>query len=341
MIDGMHTPCIQNCRSLVVHELGGFEEVEALKAPWLELWQKCPDATPFQTPHWLIPFYQHFADSTATIVTLSLDANLVGILPLYRYGEEGGDRFLLAGSGLSDYLDVLVAPKIGCVPAIHSWMDRVGHSQVEFQQLRSNSVLAHLPAPAGWQRFVGPTNLSPQILVPDGQSDIAGVIPPTIRRELEYLGRRAAKLGPLTIRCSESDTLSCDIDSLFTLHSKRWQARGQTGVFASKQARDFFHAAWRELFNLGLLRLMHLVVGDWAVAALCGFSCRGHFYYYIGGFDPVAAKLSPGSLIIWRALQEAQREGCVVFDFLRGGESYKYRWGARAEKTFSVFFRRC
>jgi CelD/BcsL family acetyltransferase involved in cellulose biosynthesis len=33
--------------------------------------------------------------------------------------------------------------------------------------------------------------------------------------------------------------------------------------------------------------------------------------------------------MIWHAMAEGIREGMTAFDFLRGAEEYKYRWGAK------------
>jgi CelD/BcsL family acetyltransferase involved in cellulose biosynthesis len=56
-------------------------------------------------------------------------------------------------------------------------------------------------------------------------------------------------------------------------------------------------------------------------------------YFYIGGFDPDRAALSPGALLLGHAIEAAVREGAVAFDFLRGREAYKLRWGARDTHT--------
>ena len=57
----------------------------------------------------------------------------------------------------------------------------------------------------------------------------------------------------------------------------------------------------------------------------------------LAGFDPAFSKLSPGTLTIGHAIDQAIREGATEFDFLRGGEPYKYHWGA----VDRVNFRRC
>jgi CelD/BcsL family acetyltransferase involved in cellulose biosynthesis len=48
----------------------------------------------------------------------------------------------------------------------------------------------------------------------------------------------------------------------------------------------------------------------------------------MGGFDPAFASASPGTLTVSRAIASAQRDQLAEFDFLRGGEAYKYRFGA-------------
>ena len=50
---------------------------------------------------------------------------------------------------------------------------------------------------------------------------------------------------------------------------------------------------------------------------------------YASGFDPAFAARSPGALVIARAIEAAHEAGARRYDFLRGGEAYKYEWGAR------------
>ena len=63
-------------------------------------------------------------------------------------------------------------------------------------------------------------------------------------------------------------------------------------------------------------------------AVYYGFSWRERSYAYLGGFDPDLPRLSPGAQILHHAITEAIAEICREFHFLRGGEAYKYAWGA-------------
>jgi CelD/BcsL family acetyltransferase involved in cellulose biosynthesis len=97
------------------------------------------------------------------------------------------------------------------------------------------------------------------------------------------------------------------------------------------------------LLSLGILRLYGLRLADRIVASFYGFTHltagKRRVYYYLGGFDPAFARLSVGMLMIDHAVREAIRDGAVEFDFLRGREAYKYRWGAKDRLTYRRRFR--
>jgi CelD/BcsL family acetyltransferase involved in cellulose biosynthesis len=57
-------------------------------------------------------------------------------------------------------------------------------------------------------------------------------------------------------------------------------------------------------------------------------------YYYIGGFDPDYSRFGPGNLIISESIEFARKAGLHAFDFLRGREPYKYKWGAEDQATW-------
>jgi CelD/BcsL family acetyltransferase involved in cellulose biosynthesis len=64
-------------------------------------------------------------------------------------------------------------------------------------------------------------------------------------------------------------------------------------------------------------------------------TAKARAYDYITGFDPDLAALGLGTVLIGCAIQTAAEEGAREFDFLRGREDYKYRWGAQDRPTFA------
>src|SRR5438270_11999306 len=85
------------------------EDIARLVPGWLALWRRC-EATPFQSPQWLLAWCRHFADGELQIVTAREGDGLLGVLPLYTRLEPDCVKLLPPGIGLSDYLDTLVLP---------------------------------------------------------------------------------------------------------------------------------------------------------------------------------------------------------------------------------------
>ncbi|WAL74991.1 GNAT family N-acetyltransferase [Kitasatospora sp. YST-16] len=64
------------------------------------------------------------------------------------------------------------------------------------------------------------------------------------------------------------------------------------------------------------------------VGVLYGFRWADRFAYYQTGWDPRFAADSLGTALVDAAVRNCAAEGVRTFDFLRGAEPYKYRFGA-------------
>src|SRR5215475_11777724 len=77
---------------------------------WWELWRRAPQATPFQSPAWLMPWWDVFAPGQLCTIAVHEGPRLVGLAPLYLENGPLGLRLLPLGIGISDYCDVLLDP---------------------------------------------------------------------------------------------------------------------------------------------------------------------------------------------------------------------------------------
>ena len=66
---------------------------------------------------------------------------------------------------------------------------------------------------------------------------------------------------------------------------------------------------------------------DRVVGVLYGFVWGSTFAYYQTGWDQAYAARGLGTVLVATAMRSARETGCEVFDFLRGPERYKYRFG--------------
>jgi CelD/BcsL family acetyltransferase involved in cellulose biosynthesis len=90
-----------------------------------------------------------------------------------------------------------------------------------------------------------------------------------------------------------------------------------------------FHAlALPRLVAAGLADYRLLSIGGELAGAYLGLRDERRAYAYIGGMDPAFAYESPGAILLNAAISDAVARGAEEFHFLRGGEAYKYGWGA-------------
>ena len=112
--------------------------------------------------------------------------------------------------------------------------------------------------------------------------------------------------------------------------------RTDVGVFGNEKSILFHREAAQGYLKKDLLRLYCLSLNGVRIAAIYGFVHHRRAYYYISGFDPLYAQFSPGSLIIAYAMEQAVKGKIQEFDFLRGAEPYKYRWGAVDRRNYRI-----
>ncbi len=298
-------------------------ELDALKDEWRDLWERCPYATPFQSPEWLIPWWHAFRPGRLKCLLLRERGRLAGFAPLYS--DETG-LLRLAGAGNSDYLDVLVEPGFGV-----DWIYEQARP-AHFQDLRAESPLLRGSPP--WAQVVE-GEACPVLALPASVEQWKQALPRGIRRNLKRYGE---KLGDVRFECSDDPAW---IEQLFRLHEARWRKlRDEPGVLANETVVEFHRAVVRGFAERGWLRFWIVHAGGRAAGIVYAFACRGRAYLYLGGFDPALARYGPGTLALGCAIECAIREGLREADFLRGGEKYKFEWGAVSRPNRDVLIRR-
>ncbi len=312
----------------------------ALAPDWDDLWRRDHRATPFQSPAWQLAWWRHFGTARPVAACLWRDGRLDGLLPAYVLEEDGG-KLLPIGVGISDTLDVLLAPDAppetaGLLLAeVVRGAGRV--TRVDWPDTPPNSSLRTAPAPAGWRAQVHQGAACPVLALGAG---LGVVMPAAAQRKLRMNRNRAGRAGGAALHLATAETLADALETVFTLHAARWAAQGQPGgVLADPRVAACLRDAAPALLAAGSLRVATLLVGG-AVAAGCVAFLAGpdRLLLYLGGFDAAHAACSPGSLLVDALAQQCVAEGRRELHFLRGEEAYKYAWGAvdRHNATLSL-----
>jgi Protein involved in cellulose biosynthesis (CelD) len=299
----------------VLSDAGGLEE------EWWDLWRRDAAATPFQSPAWLLPWRRSFSGGDTQILTLRDGGRLAAVLPLFRHEE----RLLPWGAGTTDRLDGAFAPDLD-IAAVSQGLARLA-SPVDLFQLPAGSPLLRMPVPDGWSARTGFAESCAVLSLPASFSS-------RVAQNLRYYRRRAERAGAGLPRRGTPD----DFEALAELHTRRWRERGEPGIFADPRMVAWQRQALPQLEAAGLLQLHVIELDARVVAALCVLCAKRRAYYFIGGFDPDHAALGLGTILVGHAVAEAERLGMTSFDFLRGQEPYKYRWGAQDQPTHARQF---
>ncbi|MFQ3588450.1 MAG: GNAT family N-acetyltransferase, partial [Fimbriimonadaceae bacterium] len=141
------------------------------------------------------------------------------------------------------------------------------------------------------------------------------------------IGRLDRHPDRYVVRQAVGDEVGPALEVFFDTHARRWRRRGLPGAFVGRRMRRF-HEEWAAAADKrGLLRLSVLEVDGEPVGAVYAMRTQSTTFFYQSGFDPRHRSVSPGSLLVAAAIRRAVEDGCRSFDFLRGDEPYKRRWG--------------
>ena len=249
-----HAPRVPTIR---IETLADTDALSAHQAQWSALWRQVPDATPFQSPAWLLCWSRHYApDRTGAVIALQGE-EMLALLPYFFW--QGTLR--LAGTGPSDYGDALVAP--GALRVADALLESLAEiarrhdcERIDLRQLRPGSALLTAATPAAWrsETQADDTCMSMRLRGHDGL-DAAS---PRWRRNIARMQRKLENVGACTLQPVSAAQAQNGARLLLWLHERRWTARGEAGLFGDELLRAFVGDVIPNVSDAGLLRLYRL-----------------------------------------------------------------------------------
>lgn len=317
----------------------------AIEPDWRDLWTRCPAATPFDHPAWMLAWWEQFGSDRPCAFAVWDGPVLAGFAPFYVLTESlpstrsGGERTLLLpiGVALSDRFDALIAPgrDAEIAPLLLERIARAGAAcgGAEILPLAAGSPLLTY-ADTRWD--AAPCAVSPVLDLAEGPEPLRASVPRKMWSNIKLARRRGRQEGGISVHAATEADWPEVLSLLEELHGARWSERGESGLLAGFGVRAFHRAAAPALLAAGLLRLYRLDIGYRPAGALHVLRRGGWAYFYLAGFDPAFSRASPGTLIVAHAIEEAAQAGVRHIDFLRGSEPYKYEWGAKDRTLYAL-----
>lgn len=316
---------------LTLEEIDDAAALEALAADWGALLDADPEASPFQSPEWLLAWRRAFLRrDTLWVLALRRGPVLAGLGAFFIHRAADGSRQLtLMGNGLSDRQDLLARPQDRSAAAAavgRRIAERRDWDRADFRDLPDGSPFLTMQLGDGLKERVEPEAPCPTLRL---HASPVAALPKSRRGDLRRCARRLQETAPLRFLRTDRGRRRAHLDALVRLHGARWRAQGQAGVLSEEAVTAFHEEATRGLEARGWLRLEVLAHGERIIAAHYGLRRGERGYSYLHAFDPALAAFGPGWLLMAHSLDAAWAEGVRTFDFLRGAEAYKYAWGAR------------
>jgi CelD/BcsL family acetyltransferase involved in cellulose biosynthesis len=307
---------------------------------WNALLRRSVADTPFLRHEYQGNWWQHrgggeWPRAQLVLMAARREGQLVGLAPLFLAEHDGKDALLLVGSiEISDYLDLIVSPdevKEFCAGLMDALVERgpAGWQLLDWYNLpESSPTLAVLKREAktrGWACTQEVFRPAPHIPLPgDFEAYLAG-IGKKQRHEIRRKLRRLEQSGrEVRWYISDGAELDEEIETLFVLMAQDPEKAEFLTAAMRAQMRGTVQAAHRA----GWLWLACLEVDGQRAAVSLNFDYNDRLLAYNSGVDRAFQDLSPGWVLLSHTLRWANEHHRLEFDFMRGNEDYKYRFGA-------------
>jgi CelD/BcsL family acetyltransferase involved in cellulose biosynthesis len=323
---------------------------DELQDEWLHLLTQMPFQSVFFTPQWQSAWWRHFgAGHQLHLVTVrSASGELQGLAPLMITSEAAAAPRLqcIGDLDLCDYFDVLLAPgqrQAAGEALVRHLIERLDEGlELCLSNLSRTSVVATFLPDAltaqGLMFEMDQIETCPTISLPDDWDAYLAGLRGKDRHEMRRKIRRASAAARLDYSvAADMADLEADLEAFFTLHRLSLQDDKQD--FMTETTAAFFRDMAHQLWQQGWFELACLRADGVPVAALCCFTFGSTYAAYNAGYHPDYSHLSAGIVLFANRIQDAIARRFTCFDFLRGDEPYKYRFGATDRPIYQLVAR--
>ena len=327
-----------------------ISEFEALAGEWDALLERAVVPSLFLSWAWQRIWWQYLGNGQLMLITVRDEAGeLMGIAPLFLQAADGLRELSLVGCvDVSDYLDFIVARDY--VEAVYDavWNFLSGAQAPAWDEINlcnlphtspTPAILGRLAAAAGYSSSTSVGDVCPVITLPATFEAYLAGLDKKQRHEIRRKARRIQEAAQVRWYVVEGgETLPADIESFIDLHQR---STVEKEGFWDEAMKAFFRAMAASMAARGWLKLYFIELSGVRAAALLCFDYRDEILVYNSGYDPANfAQLSPGNVLVAYCIEHAIQLGRSRFDFLRGDEEYKFRFGAQPEPVHHLRIRR-
>lgn len=290
---------------------------------WQTLTAKAP---PFLAPEFFTLVARFEPDEAVVAEAWESDA-LIGALPLARHGDRisnlrcdftPGYDYYGAPAGIESIWKELRADP--------SW------AELELGKIPCDSVLAtRLPGLAtadGYPVAFRIDARQPYFTLPGFEAALS----PKFHTNLVRCARKAG--GVELERIPVPDRAA--FDEALALEAMAWKGLAGTAIDSDAQAAQFYRTLSRLVGRRGAGALYFLRAQGRRIAMMFAVEDAHTVYALKIGYDPAAANLSPGHLLVWKVAADAEARGLAELNFVGREDGWKRKWTELAHERVAM-----
>ncbi len=322
-----------------IERIATLEGFKRVRGAYEELYRKDPNRGVFVSWEWLRSYFASMRGRWS-VLAVSRDATYVGFCVLVETGLALGPlriyrELALGAYPTADYGAIVAEEGDDIVTEIARAIDnmpwdlfracnlrdaRVAKIAAQLRSLGNRvseeprNACRFVPLPASWEEYDARNRSS----------------------DKRYLNRRRNQWRDARLVEADATTVDEYIEALLRMHHGRWRSN-------LHKARRTYGKLFREAYDRGCCRISVLLNADRRpLAAQAAFvdAERRSWGVYMLAYDRRAGKGSPGIGMLAKALERAIDQGFAEYDFLRGDEPYKARFGTQVRLLENYIARR-
>ncbi len=285
----------------------------------------------FILPCWLEVWWGVFGASVDLLLCLVRQGDMViGVAPLKVEGKRAS---FIGDINVCDYLDFVIAPgkEQDFFNVLIDHLKDRGINCLDLESLRPDSTviksLIGIANERSYKVSCRPVDVSLELSLPDTWDRYLETLTTKQRHEVRRKLRRLEEAGSIDYRVSQDSEVALkDFDTFIRLFRESGEGKAN---FMTPQMMVFFESLIKATARAKLLRLGFLELNTVPVAGIMYFDYNDNIYLYNSGYDPQYRYLSVGLMSKVLCIKDSIERGKKKFDFLKGGEVYKYRLGGQ------------
>lgn len=323
--------------AIVWHPRAGSELLArpAFIQSWRELAAACPWSTVFQSPDFIVTWYETYGDRfDALLVTMTdIHGTLCGLLTLAIDRKSGALHY--AGCDQAEYQVWLATGDAADdfpLSALNTLKRAFPRHALMLQYLPPNVPMQWLDRSAWFKRrcVLRPSS---RPLVGMNEEEIACALKSrTKQRGLKGL----RELGEVSFGMVAREDFARVFAQAWPLYEFRQIGKFNFRRFLVDPSRERFYRLLAE--RTGVLQMSVLRVDDQVVAWLTGVRSDGYFHPTAFAHSPFHARFSPGGIHMLLLAQSLMRGHGCLFDLTPGGDAFKDMLASEHEPTWTMVF---